>query len=126
VTARTHTEVYRRFEGQLGRTPLRFWALAAAGIRIGLRPKLPLLLLYTPPAIATVVFSFLVYGRYAAEAGVDAIGGIEGGMAKAMANRALQQLEVKNQIARFHEGMAWFSLLATSWFGCGLFAEDRR
>lgn len=126
MRAVTHTEVYRRFGGTLRTHPLRFWPIVAAGIRVGTKRKLPMLLLYAPVAIATVIFSFLTYSRFAAEAGIDAIGGLEGGMANLMARRALQQLQVEKQIVAFHHVMVWFSLLATAWYGTGLFAEDRR
>ena len=131
MKAVTHTEVYRPFEGTLHRRSLRFWPLLTAGIRTATKKKLPLLLLYGPPAIATVVFSFIIYGTYIAEQGVRVItdgqgNGVQANMASMFAKHVMQQVQVKNLIVQFYRIMVWFALLGTSWYGSGLFADDRR
>jgi hypothetical protein len=123
--ARTHTELYRRYAGELRPRALRFLPLVASGVHTATKRKVPLLLFYAAPAIATVVYSFLVYGKYAAEDVSKSIGGIEG-MARLFAQRAMVNLEVKGQIADLNHVMRLFALLAVTWYGAGLFAEDRR
>ena len=49
MKATTHTEVYRRFDGELRQRPLRSVTLAWSGIRIGFKKKLPMLLLFIIP-----------------------------------------------------------------------------
>ena len=56
MKATTHTEVYRRFEGELRLRPLRFLTIAWSGIRLGFRRKMPALLLYAPVMITCIVF----------------------------------------------------------------------
>jgi ABC-type transport system involved in multi-copper enzyme maturation permease subunit len=126
VKAATHTEVYRRFEGRLRTHPLRFWPVFAAGVRVAKRRRLTLLLLYAVPAMATVIFSFVVYGKYAAEAQMMPGGFSGGAMVDMFARRAMRQLEVRNQIVLFNTQMQFFALLAAAWFGTGLLADDRR
>ena len=55
--AQIHTEVYRRFQGELRSHPFRFWPILTSGIRSNVKKKLPLMLLYLPVVIATVIFS---------------------------------------------------------------------
>ena len=125
--ARTDTQVYRPFRGTLGAGTFGFLALTRAGIAAGTKRKLPLVILYGPPAIATVIFSFVVYARFSLEAGVtpSALGGpspatiIAAGLAKT-------RIQVREQIVLFHLAMSLFTLLVISWFGAGLIAEDRR
>lgn len=132
MKAATHTEIYRPFRGELRERGLRAWPLVVAGVRTATKRKLPLLLLFGVPAIATVVFSFVVYAKYTAEAAMGSMPGggfgegLQAGMAAIVARRAAQQLAVANQILMFHSGMLWFALLVTAWFGSGLFSEDRR
>ena len=45
MKATTHTEVYRRFDGELRAHPLRSVVLGWSGIRTGFKKKLPMLLL---------------------------------------------------------------------------------
>ena len=125
MRAETHTELYRRFHGQLRPRALRFWPLLASGVRTATKRKIPLLLLYVPVAIATVVYSFVVYGKYAAMEGADSIGGLRG-VAAHFAQRAIVQVEVAEQISNANEHMALFALLAVVWYGAGVLAEDRR
>jgi hypothetical protein len=42
-------------------------------VRTAVKRKIPLLLLFVPVAITTIVFSFVVYGKYAAEEGASSI-----------------------------------------------------
>ncbi|MEM7305526.1 MAG: ABC transporter permease subunit [Planctomycetota bacterium] len=123
--ARTNTELYRRYEGELRPNALRFLPLFLAGVRTATKKKIPLLVLYAVPTIATIVYSFVVYAKYAAEDMAVSIGGIEG-MMSMFAQRAMVNLEVKGQIVELNHVMRLFSLLAVTWFGSGLFAEDRR
>jgi hypothetical protein len=127
VTATTHTEVYRRFQGTLRARPLRWWRLARATIRTASKRRLPLLVLYAPPAIGTVIFSFVVYARFSLEAGVTpaALGGENPGVAL-IAGMAKTMIQVKEQILIFHFWISMFTLLIFAWFGAGQIAEDRR
>ena len=128
MKAVTHTEVYRPFQGTLEPRALRFSPIVGMGIRTAAKKRLPLLLLYAPPAIATIVFSFIVYGTYAAESLLESVdfSDVGGRMASTAAERALQQVQVKQLILAFHRLMTWFTLLATAWYGSGLFSDDRR
>lgn len=127
MKASTHTEIYRPFTGTLRTRGPRFWPLFVTGVRVAARRKLPLLLLYAPAAICTVIFSFLVYAAYLAESGMEHAGvGIRDRMAAAVAQNAVQQLQVRKLVLLFHQIMVWFTMLTTAWFGSGLFAEDRR
>ncbi|MEW6074411.1 MAG: hypothetical protein AB1726_17685 [Planctomycetota bacterium] len=123
----TRLEVYRRFTGPRRRHPLRFWPITAANVRAASKRKLPLLLLYAIPAIGTAIFSFFVYAKFAAEARLlpDGAGG---GLALVdmLAQRALQRLEVRNNIAEFNSYSQTFALLPAAWFGSALFAADIR
>jgi ABC-2 type transport system permease protein len=122
--AETHLEVYRRFKGRLSAGRMRFWPILAANVHVAAKKKLPLLLLYAVPAIATVVLSFIVYGKYAAETQLGELRG--GGLAGLMLNQAQKQLETRNLIAQFLSGFQYFALLPAAWYGAGLLAEDRR
>lgn len=119
--ASTHTEVYRPFTGELDtRTPPCI-TLASVGIRAALRRKLPLVLLYGPPAIATIAFSFAVYVRYSA---LDEIpdSGFRAGVARTMADRLLA---VREMIVQLNIQIRMFSTLAIAWYGAGLLSDDR-
>lgn len=127
MTARTNTEIYRPFRGTLGSTSLGFLALAGAGISAATRKKLPLVILFAPPAIATIIFSFVVYARFSLAAGVtpSALGG-PSPAATIAAGFARTMIDVRHQIVLFHLAMSLFTLLVIAWFGAGLIAEDRR
>ena len=122
--ARTNTELYRRFQGELRPRLFRFYPLLASGIRTALKKKIPMLILFVPPAIATVVFCFIVYGKYAVEEGAANTSGLRG-IAVGMASGAIH-IEVKQQIAEFINVMRAFFFLTVAWYGSGLLAEDRR
>lgn len=127
MSASTHTEVYRRFSGRLRDHPLRWMPLARATIRTAGKRRLALLVLFAPPAIATVIFSFVVYARFSLEAGITpaAIGG--GNPAVALVGRMAETLiQVRQQIVVFHVTMTIFTLLVFAWYGAGQIAEDGR
>jgi ABC-type transport system involved in multi-copper enzyme maturation permease subunit len=125
--ARTDTEIYRRFRGTIRPGRTGFLALARAGIASAGRKKLPLVILFAPPAIATVIFGFVVYARFSLQAGVtpSALGppSPAAAIASTMAKTLIQ---VRDQIVLFHLAMNVFTLLVIAWFGAGLIAEDRR
>jgi ABC-2 type transport system permease protein len=126
--AETHLEVYRRFTGELRRHPLRFWPIFASGVRAALKQKLALVL-FMPPLIATIFFSIAVQAKFAFEQqlrpeGMDLKALVR--QVVALARPELRVLEVANMISQFNIMMAWFALLATAWYGSGLFCEDRR
>lgn len=123
--ATTNTELYHRFGGQLRVRFLRFAPLTLAGIRTTAKKKIPLILLFTPPLIGTVIFSFLVYARYAPEAILPELGANQT-MAEQISNRLAENLGVKRQIVEFTRVLRVFTILAIAWFGSGLFAEDRQ
>jgi len=126
VKAVTHLEVYRRFGGELRAHPLRFWPLLVAGIRVGVKKKLPLIL-YAPSLIGTIVVSGVVYLRFAAEEQLasEAVASAAG-LQRMLAQRAMKLLEVRNLIIEFNQTISVFALLAVAWFGSGLLCEDRR
>ncbi len=132
MKAQANLEVYRPFQGRLAEHPRAALALWKAGLRVAFRRKLALVLLLAPPAIATVIFSFVVYTRFALEAGAapEALGGgggLMGQMAGAMVkDMAAEALAVRRQIVLFHLSLSAFSLLLVAWYGAGLIAEDRR
>ena len=127
MKARTDTEIYRRFRGQLRPGASTSLALARSGIAAAVKKKLPLVILYAPPTIATVIFSFVVYARFSLQAGVTpgALGGPSPATAIA-ASVASTLIQVRDQIVLFHLAMSGFTLLVIAWFGAGLVAEDRR
>lgn len=131
MKAEANLEVYRPFTGTLQEHPRAPIALWRAGLRVAFRRRLALLLLLAPPVIATVIFSFVVYTRYALEQGTtpDALGGsgVIGQMAGTMVkDMAAEALAVRRQIVLFHLSLSAFSLLLVAWYGAGLIAEDRR
>jgi ABC-type transport system involved in multi-copper enzyme maturation permease subunit len=125
--AATHTEVYRRFRGTLRPARLRWAPLFLAGWRVATKQRIAMLLFFLPPLIATVIFSFVVYAKFALESGVtpSALGPGAGPatMAGAMAGRLI---EVRHQIVLYNIGMSMFAILIMAWYGAGLIAEDRR
>ncbi len=124
TTARTETEVYRPFAGALRPSRLRCLPLAAAGVRVAVKRKLPLLLLYAPSAITTIVFSFVVYGKFTLEASIER-GDAPPGMAMAAA-LAGTIAEVRRLLIQALMNTQVFALLVVTWYGSGLIAEDRR
>jgi ABC-type transport system involved in multi-copper enzyme maturation permease subunit len=126
VSASTHTEIYRRFEGELRPARPRFAPLWRARVAAGQKSKIALLLLYAPPAISGVVFSFIVYLKFTAESQVRAPGGLDplaAAMALTMSDRLIQ---VHEQVVHFLRVSRAFALLAIAWYGAGLICEDRR
>ena len=124
MKATTHTEVYRPFHGKLRGRPFRALVLARSAIRQGHKKKLPLLVLYVVPYLLAVVFCFIVYLKFTAEAGQ--LPGMAAERSQAMAQMAGALLEVEQQIYTYVDNVRVFALLAIAWFGAGLVAEDRR
>jgi ABC-type transport system involved in multi-copper enzyme maturation permease subunit len=132
-TASTHQEIYRRFEGELAPHPVRWWPLFRSQVRVNYKRKLPLLLLYAGPAIASIVMSFVVYGKFTFEAQMEDQGAPSMGLdakaaiAVAVATQASKtMLEVRNLIAMANIQIQAFALLVIAWFGAGLIAEDKK
>ncbi|MEO6595636.1 MAG: hypothetical protein ABIP94_12860 [Planctomycetota bacterium] len=132
MKAVANTEVYRPFAGPLRFSRLRALPLARANIKTALKRKLPLVILLAPIAIATVIFAFVVYTRFALEAGAppSALGvqrNVAGALAATMmASAAQRMIETREMIVAFHLATNGFSLLLMAWFGSGLVADDRR
>lgn len=132
MKAATHTEVYRPFRGQLAPRRWRFVPLLVSGIKTATKKRLPLVLLFAPLAIGTVIFSFTVYAGFAIQEGAPPSAlGSGGGVASVIGNtlmgqRAKQLIQAREMIVNFHLATNVFSLLLMAWFGAGLLAEDRR
>jgi ABC-2 type transport system permease protein len=125
MKASTHTEIYRPFKGELRARPLRFLTIAWSGIRLSFRKKLPLLLLFVPPWITSIVFCFLVHLKFQAESGQ--IPGLDGQRAQMLGAAAGAMLQVSQLIVNFvNSPVLMFAILAIAWYGAGLIAEDRR
>ncbi len=126
--ATTHTDVYRPFKGELARHPLRFVPLFLSELEVATKKKLPLLLLFGPPAIATIVVSVFVYAKFALQQGLGQTGpsSIQGLQLSLAAGMASSMLEVRVMIITVNAAMSGFALLAITWFGSGLVCEDRR
>lgn len=133
--AETHLEVYRPFKGQLREHSLRFVPLIASGLRTALKQRKALLALYAVPAIATIIYSFIVYFAFSAKEAIDQIqvdpdASFQEKMAQAAARQALSEgtamLDVVRQMIGFNQLMGLFALLAVAWFGSGLLCEDRK
>lgn len=133
MKAATHTEVYRPFLGEFKRHPNRALILAWSGIRVGFRKKLPALMLFSIPAISTIVTSFVVQVKFEAESGT--LGGVVTEMtgmatpdqAQVMGMLLSNQLgEVEGLILNLLRQIQFFVILAMGWYGSGLIAEDKR
>ncbi len=127
MKASTHTEIYRPFQGQLARGGRRWAPLLRSTLRSAFRRKLPLVL-FIPPAIATIIFSFVVYAKFVLEAGQNPVPGTPDGASPlaAMGGMAGRLIEVREQIVNFHLAMDFFVLLIVAWYGSGMIAEDER
>lgn len=131
MKAEANLEVYRPFAGTLEESPRAAVALWKAGLRVAFRRRLALVILLAPPSIAAVIFSFVVYTKYALEQGVtpEALGGsgVIGQMAGTMVkDLAREALAARKLIVDFHLAMSGFSLLLVAWYGSGLICEDRK
>ena len=129
MKAITHTEVYRRFEGELRKRPLRSVTLAWSGIRIGFKKKLPMLLLFIIPGVFTIVTGFMVQLKFEGEAGsLTNMAGMEpSAQTMAMGAMLSSQLgEVEALIFQLLTNMQFFVVLIMGWYGSGLIAEDRK
>lgn len=127
MKAATHTEIYRPFRGTLAPAGGRWLTLARSTLRSALQKKLPLLL-FAPPAIATIIFSFVVYAKFALESGSNPIPATPDapGPAAAVGSMAGSLIQVRDQIVGFHAAMDFFVLLILAWYGSGLISEDVR
>lgn len=124
MKAATHTEIYRRFEGELGAPRLlRFLPLTTSGLRLAYKRKLPHLLLFAPTWMMGVVQAFLVHLKFSAEAGSF---GRQAQQAIALSSLTDQLLAVSSLIVNYTVNVRFFAVLAIVWFGAGLIAEDRR
>ena len=133
MKAEMHGERWRPWSGTRETSRLRCAPIVRAGLRIAFRKKLPLVILFLPPVVATIIFSFVVYTVAAlaqgmVPAGLGAAGGAMGqAMGGGIAGDFVQQLvKVREMIVGFHLSTDLFSLLLMAWFGAGLLAEDRR
>lgn len=125
MKAVTHTEVYRPFLGELRKFPQRARTLAWSGVRVGFRKKLPALILFLIPAIATVVTCFMVNLMFEAQ-NPDVSGELDM-QAKVLGALLAEQLgAVEVQILGLLRSMQLFVVLAVGWYGSGLIAEDKK
>ena len=132
MKASANTEVYRPFKGTARTRHWRFVPLLAACIKTATKKRLPLVLLFGPLAIGTVIFAFVVYSSFAIQAGSppSALGqpnGLVGAVGAALfAGRADQLIKAREMIVNFHLATNVFSMLLITWYGAGVLAEDRR
>lgn len=133
--AETHLEVYRPFKGQLREHSLRFVPLLTSGLRTALKQRWALLALYAVPAIATIIYSFIVYFAFSAKQAMEQVqfdpdASFQQKMAQAAAQQALTEgtalLDVVRQMISFNQIMGLCALFAVAWFGSGLLCEDRK
>jgi hypothetical protein len=132
MRASTHTEIYRPFRGKLASRRLRFVPLLASCIKTACKKRLPLVILFAPLVIGTVIFSFTVYAGFAIQEGAPpsalgsggSIAGIIG--QTLMSQRAHQLIRAREMIVNFHLSTNLFALLLMAWYGAGVLAEDRR
>lgn len=122
MKATTHTEVYRRFEGELRLRPLRCLTIAWSGIRLGFRRKMPALLLYAPVMITCIIACFTVHFTYELQS--RSFGGPAQQITAAMITEQLGG--VVDNIFGFTQTTAFFTLILMAWYGAGLISEDRR
>ena len=131
MSAETHLEVYRPFQGKLSEHPLRFWPLLTTGLRTDLKQRKALVILYLPATIVTVILCFVMYVKFTAEQMVPESDGSSLDLREALVQgmmraQAEQLFGIVNLILQFSKGMGSFALLAVSWFASGLLCEDRK
>lgn len=131
MSAETHLEVYRRFQGELRAHPLPFWPLLTTGLRTALKQRRALLVLYLPALIVTVILCFVMYVKFTAqdlmrEMPSEGLGFQQQFAQNLLRAQAERMFEVVSLILEFSKGMGTFALLAVSWFASGLFCEDRK
>ena len=119
MKATTHTEVYRRFEGELRSRPLRCLTIAWSGIRLGFRRKLPAALLYAPVLIICTARCVMVHFAFVLKSGD--IGGPSSQIGAAVIADVLGG--VVDNIFAFIQLAARFALIAVAWYGAGLISE---
>lgn len=132
MKATAHTEVYRPWSGRVEEGRLRFAPLLRTLVRTSVKRKLPLIVLYAPVVIGTIIFSFVVYAGFAIGQGEtpsalgqggDLIGALTSRM---VSSTARQLLDVRDKVVGFHLATNVFSLFVVAWYGAGQIAEDRR
>ena len=128
MKAEAHLEVYRRFQGRFEEPRWRFWPILASGLHVALKQKKALLFLYAPIAIATIVFSVIVYAKFV----IEGLQPVEGPTMEQMAMQAIAAarigdvLEVVTWMIEFNKVMGFAALLLVSWFASGLLCEDKK
>jgi len=128
VKAEAHLEVYRRFQGRFEEPRWRFWPILASGLHVALKQKKALLFLYAPIAIATIVFSVVVYFKFV----IEGLQPVEGPSMEQMAMQAIASarigdvLEVVTWMIEFNKVMGFAALLLVAWFASGLLCEDKK
>lgn len=123
MSASTHIEIYRPFKGKIKRFPLRPLVLALSGVRLGFRKKLPAFLLFSPPAIVALVGAIRVHLLFTFRENA----GENGGMPVLAAAQLSSVLgDVARNIFDFMTAVRFFALLAITWYGSALIADDRR
>lgn len=130
MKAEAHLEVYRRFQGDLEEPRWRAWPIFTSGLHVALKQRKALLFLYAPIAIATIVFSVIVYAKFVVE-GLEPVEGPPMDL-ESMAMQAVIQaqfgklLEVVTWMIEFNKLMGFAALLLVAWFASGLLCEDRK
>jgi ABC-type transport system involved in multi-copper enzyme maturation permease subunit len=123
IQSEVHLEVYRRFEGKLLEHPLRPVVLARSAIRQGFKSKQAALLLFVPPALIAIVRCVMLHLSYQAQIDAAEAGGMAALQGKALADMLGG---VTANIASFLDLVATFAILAMTWYGAGMIAEDKR
>lgn len=134
MRAEAHLEVYRRFQGELEEHRWRAWPIFDSGLRVALKQRKALLFLFAPIVIATIVFSVIVYAKFAVEGlqGEGAIGAEAATSLEGMAMQAVIQaqvgrlLEVVTWMIEFVKAMGFAATLLVAWFASGLLCEDKK
>ncbi|MFT7677169.1 MAG: ABC-type transport system involved in multi-copper enzyme maturation permease subunit [Planctomycetota bacterium] len=123
MSATTHVEIYRPFKGTIKRFPLRPLVLAWSGVRLGFRKKLPAFFLFTPPAIVALVYAIRVHLMFTFQEQASEADGMPV-MAAAQLSNVLGN--VARNIFEFMVVVRFFALLAITWYGSALIADDKR
>ena len=131
MKAEAHLEVYRRFQGELTETRWPFLSILSTGLHTALKQRKGLLFLYGPIAIATIVFSVIVYFALIVQASKDLEmprpTDLQGLLVQGVFEAELAKvLEVVTWMIRFNLIMGFAAVLAVAWFASGLLCEDRK
>lgn len=101
-----------------------FGALLRQGLLLASKRRTAMLVLYALPVLWGIVFSFMVYLKYAG-AGNPLFGEERGGGGALMLSLMERAIQVRSQIDVFFNVSRLFVLLVTGWFGAGLIADDK-